>query len=626
MKFKKEFAKLISKETKIEESKLIKIIEVPPDLKLGDYAFPCFILSKELKKSPQEISKLLSNKLKSSLFLKFEPIGPYINAFVNKQEFIKEVFKDKIIEKKSERVLVEYMSANPNKPLHIGQARNICIGNSMIKIYKYLGYSTLSVNYGDDTGVNVGYNIVAHMYYQIPIKTDKKFDHYCGQIYTEMRKKEDDPKFKEILSETLLKIEEGKDKDVMKFHQQYTKKCAISQFESCWRLNAFFNLANWESDILHLKFFESTIERLKQDKHVRYLEEGDLKGCWVLDLSEIDEFKGNKNTYQVLIKSDGVATYVAKDIVYAMWKLGYLKKDFFYKRLVKQSNEDYIYTTSSNPADTELSKFRNNDIAIAVIDNRQDHPQKVVKAALKILNFETENKHYYHLSYGVVYLTPKTLIEFGFKLTPEEKKESRLPFSSRKGWFVTLDETMNKLHEKAYQESKKRNLEKSEEWLHSTAEAIALASLRFFLTKYDTNKDITFDIDEVLDMEGETGAYVLYSYARISNIFSKAELAPEKLQKTFKQELLQEDLELEIIKKISQLDEIIESAKNKLAPNILCNYILELCQLFNSYYANFPILNNEKDLKIARLNLLKKLQEILKTSINLIGIKEVDRM
>ncbi|MEI6673226.1 MAG: arginine--tRNA ligase [bacterium] len=171
------------------------------------------------------------------------------------------------------KVLIEYMSANPNKPLHIGQARNICVGDSMRRIYEYLGYTTHSCDYGDDSGVNIGYNIVGHLYYDIPVTTDKKFDHYCGEIYAKMRKlasqegpdgeQKDDPIFIQRLSETLLKIEEDTDPEIKILHQKYTKDCAQQQLVTCWRMGAYFDLVAWETNILHLNFFTEAMDVLK---------------------------------------------------------------------------------------------------------------------------------------------------------------------------------------------------------------------------------------------------------------------------------------------------------------------------------------------------------------------------
>jgi arginyl-tRNA synthetase len=156
------------------------------------------------------------------------------------------------------------MSANPNKPLHIGQARNICVGDSMRRIYEHLNYDVTSCDYGDDSGVNVGYNIVGHLYYDIPVETDKKFDHYCGEIYSKMRKLEEDPIFMKQLSETLLKIEEDTDPEIKKLHQKYTQDCTQQQMVSCRRMGAYFELVAWETNILHLKFFAEAMSILKE--------------------------------------------------------------------------------------------------------------------------------------------------------------------------------------------------------------------------------------------------------------------------------------------------------------------------------------------------------------------------
>ena len=156
------------------------------------------------------------------------------------------------------------MSANPNKPLHIGQARNVCIGDSVRRIYEYLKYDVTSADYGDDSGVNIGYNIVGHLFYGIPVETEKKFDHYCGEIYVKMRKLEEDPIFTKRLSETLLKIEEDTDPEIKKLHQKYTQDCTHQQMVSCRRMGAYFELVAWETNILHLKFFTEAMDILKE--------------------------------------------------------------------------------------------------------------------------------------------------------------------------------------------------------------------------------------------------------------------------------------------------------------------------------------------------------------------------
>lgn len=243
------------------------------------------------------------------------------------------------------------MSGNPNKPLHVGHARNVCIGDTLRRVYTYAGYDIQTSHYGDDSGVNVGYNIVGHLYYNLPLETQKKFDHYCGEIYLQMRSRDEDEEFKQHLSKTLHAIENNSDPKIMALHQDYVTKCTIEQLRTCRRVGASFNMINWETDILHLDLFSEAIELLKTRGHVRFVdEEGhDAKGCWIIDLSSLPAFAKEEKQYGILVKSDGVATYVAKDIAFAMWKLGYLSKNFHFYRFAEQPVVD---TLSSDDAHT----------------------------------------------------------------------------------------------------------------------------------------------------------------------------------------------------------------------------------------------------------------------------------
>lgn len=627
--YKSHFANLLQEKIGIPVEEILNIIEIPPENIPGDLAFPCFQLSKTLKKAPAMIAEDLKNSLKSDYFSSFEVIGPYLNAHINTSKFIADVFADEENvpadhENHTTKVLIEYMSANPNKPLHIGQARNICIGDTMKRIYSKLGYETHTSNYGDDSGVNVGYNIVGHLHYGLPITSDKKFDHYCGEIYTQMRAKDDDPEFKKILSETLLKIEEGKDPDIYKIHQEYTKECATEQIKTCRRMGASFDMINWETDILHMKFFAEAIDLLKEKWFVKYVEEGDAAGCRVIDLSSLPEYENAEKQYQILIKSDGVATYVAKDIAFAMWKLGYLTKDFFYKEFATEPSGNIIYSTTSSNGNN-IEKFGNYNIAVTVIDNRQIPPQEVVKSSLKLLWYLNKNKEYIPLGYGVVYLTPSTLLSFGYELTEEEKAEKRLPFASRKGRTVTIDEMLQMLHEKAYWETKERNAEKDAEWLDDVSEKIAVGSLRFFLIKSDISKDITFDTNEVLDMQGETGAYIQYTWARLQSVVDNSENIDHKNPEDLGL-LLTAPEEFGLIKKISEWETTLLQSQEEHAPHLVCRYLLDISKLANSYYANVKIRSSEEPTRSARITLLQKTIEILKKWMETIGMEFIERM
>jgi len=628
--YKNHFAQALAKHIDLPLEELLAMIEIPPENIPGDFAFPCFKLSKLLKQSPPQIAEDLEKKLDSKYFSWFQHLSGYLNAHINQTRFIQDFFqvpgpRFQVPGEKS-KILIEYMNANPNKPLHIGQGRNICIGDSMRRIYEKLGYTIHAFNYGDDSGVNVGYNIVGHVYYKYPLETDKKFDHYCGKIYEEMRKRSEDAEFKTLLSATLLAIEEGNDEDLKHLHFDYTRRCALDQIRTCRRMNAYFSAVARETDVLHLKFFAEAMDLLRDKWVAKLAEDGEAKGCRILDLSSLPEYQKEEKQYQVLIKSDGVATYIAKDIAFALRKLGYLSKDFGYDIFEEDPRGETIYTTNSHPGEKVTKHgFGDYDTAITVIDNRQIPAQTIVSSAFKLLNLDKDHKHYLPLGYGVVYLTPETLTKLGYILTAEERAEKRLPFSSRKWRTVTLDEMIQMLHNKSYFESKERNPEKYDDRLDEVAESIAISSLRFFLMRSDIDKDLIFDIDEVMDMQGETWAYILYTGARVQSIID-AVWPVVYLESSEAALLLTEPEEFALIKKIAEFPDMLLQAKNTLAPHLVCRYLLDMAKLLNTYYASVHIMKSEEQTKIARIMLLEKVRDTIKEAMKLVGMRFLDRM
>lgn len=634
--YKQHFAEILSSHLNLPVEEIFSIIEIPPENIPGDLAFPCFRISKQIWKAPNDISQDLSQNLKSDFFSSFQNLWAYINAHINKQKFINDVLSSQIPNSKfpisDSKVIVEYMSANPNKPLHIWQARNICIWDSIRRIYSYCWYDVHSFDYWDDSWVNVGYNLVWHLYYKIPLESDLKFDHYCGEVYAKMRNKEEDLEFKKYLSDLLIQIEEWNDPTINEIHTDYVQKCTIEQFKSCRRMNAHFDVVNRETDILHLKFFAETMDKLRENGYIKYMEEWAAAGCRVIDLSSLPEYANQEKQYQILIKSDWVATYVAKDIAFAMRKLWYLSKDFKYDVFTHAPDWKIIYTTHSQDHDKMKWHFGNYDISITVIDNRQNAAQEVVKSSLKLLWYTNDRKQYLHLPYGVVYLTPQTLLDSWYKLTDEEKSEKRLPFASRKWRTVTIDEMMEILHQKAYRETKERHPEALDIRLDEVSEKLAIWSFRFLLTKTDISKDITFDLREALDMQWESWAYVLYTWARLNKLLSEPAVSSSTNTPLIKGEhrgiwsLLTEDLEFDIIKKLSEFESVVIDAQKDLAPHLICRYLLDLSKLLNSYYANIKILSAPYNIKNARLRLVDQSLEILKKAMNLIWMQFIEKM
>lgn len=628
--FKHNFAKLLAPHVQLDEQVVFDMIELPPNTELGDLAFPCFTLAKTLRKAPPVLASEIVSQLENNLpgqFIKVHAVGPYVNIFLNSAEYVKAVLTwDSSLrsEWRVGKILLEYMSGNPNKPLHVGHARNVCIGDTLRRSFIDAGYEIQTSHYGDDSWVNVGYNMLGHMYYGIPLETEKKFDHYCGEVYLQMRQKDEDPEFKERLSKVLHAIENNSDPEITKLHKEYVKRCTIEQLRSCRRVGASFNMINWETDILHLDLFAEAIGILKERGHVVFANEWDAKWCWVVDLSSLPLYQKEEKQYAILVKSDWVATYVAKDIAFAMRKLGYLEKKFNFYPFVDQPDWSTVYSTTSDESIAEDVKFSDYNNAITIIDNRQIPAQTVVKSSLELLGLLHADKQYTPLWYWVVYLTPNTLEKWWFELSDEERAMARLPFASRKWWTVSMDSMLDLLSERAYEETKKRNDTVDEATLRSTAESIAVSSFRFFLTKTDIMKDITFDIDEVLDMEGETGAYVLYTNARIKAVIVKSEQSIVNNQNDVS--LLTNPLEVQLVKKIDELWNVVSEVIAGLSPHLLNRYLITACQLFNTYYNDVNVSRSEDAVKSARVYLLQQFWNTLEKAMWLLGMKPVERM
>jgi arginyl-tRNA synthetase len=603
-------------------------LETPPDPKFGDIAYPCFGLAKVLGKNPNEVAKEIVSKIQvneKSPFSSIEVAGPYINFFIDWERVAPKLLKNilsknfGIGKKKKKKIMVEHTSVNPNKAIHIGHTRNSCLGDSLAKILKFVGNDVIVVNYIDDTGAQVADAIVGLKFLKFPIKTKKKFDHYIGddvyvkvtQLYEKM------PELAEQRRIVLQQIEEG-DNEIAKFTEEIVNKILLAQLETCWRLNIFYDLLNRESDIIRLKFWEHAFEILKEKNLVYKPEVGDRAGTWLLRLSQLPEFKGIENPDITLVRSDGTALYVGKDIAYAMWKHGLLGKDFHYVKFTTQPNKKILWVTSSTKGLKNHPKFNNVDESINVIDVRQSYEQSAVISALKLISGKEMEYKYY--GYEIVALSAKTAEQLGI---PVAEGQQMVHMSGRKGHYINTDVVLNKLFTKALDETKKRNPKEKEEVVKQIAEKVAVAALRYELTKISPEKILVFDLDEAIKLEGNTGPYLQYAYTRCAGILRKA----ESWKQFFEEVERLTPQEKKLLQQLSRFPEIIQKAANELRPHIICNYAYELATTVNNFYEFVPVLKEENEkLKNFRLTLVKATKEVLRITLNLIGIEVLEKM
>ncbi len=404
------------------------------------------------------------------------------------------------------------------------------------------------------------------------------------------------------------------------------------------RLNIGYDLLTYEGDILRLKFWAQAFDILKASGAVFQQTEGKLAGCWVM---KIDEGAAEEDEREkVIVRSNGVVTYVGKDIANQFWKFGLLGKDFRYRRFSTQADGHPLWATTSGEGDPAAPPFGKAEWIYNVIDSRQMYLQALLKQALQTLGHREEAEHSIHFSYEMVALSHATAKELGYQVVGEDAQKPFVEVSGRKGLGVKIDDLLDLLIAKANAEVAKRNPELSADDRARTASQIAVAAIRYFMLKFSRGKLIVFDIEEALSFEGETGPYLQYAVVRANNIFNKLReregLSPIDVVRALDvapADELAADGDGEggslwsVVFEASRLDEVVESVVRSLEFAGLAKYTFGLAQMFNAFYHRFPILNEEDaGRKVWRAAGVAYVRDQLTRALELMGIDVPARM
>ena len=583
-----------------------------------------FLLSKQLKQNPSDISKTIASLfvIKPDSEIKnvvAHPTGN-INFEINYEFFNKQVISASMKDDygtldigKKQKIIVEHTSVNPNKALHIGHIRNVVLGDIIARILKKVNFDVKVLNYIDDSGLQVADIIVGFRFAgltDIP-PSDKKFDHYCGDdVYVKTTEAyESDKSLEEKRHQVLQEIEDEKS-EISKYAKKITRKVLNEQLKTVWELGVYYDCLNFESQIIHSKLWETIFEKLKSDNLVRLESSGDNAGCWVISTDGEDD--------KILVRSNGVATYIAKDIPYAAWKLGLINDPFNYKIHSIQDNNQTLYETTLDEFcvhdDDKINFF--GDKVITVIDNRQKRLQNIVT---DLMSKFKHNDSYVHLGYESVTLSSETVTALG--LTTDGKSAQ---MSGRKGLYINADLVIANLKEKVLQESQNRNDDLDLVQLKQIAKDVAVGTIRYEMIKPDLDKIITFDLTKSLKLEGDTCSYIQYSYARASRILEKSDIEPD-FDADFSN--LQNPYEIELIKRIAMFDTQINDAANNLSPKIIAKYCYLLSTVFSSFYEHVQVNSAETlELKNSRICLIHSYRKTLNSAFSLLGITTPERM
>ena len=621
-------------EVRVESLSLNK----PPNPELGQLASPfCFSVAKKIEQKPGDLAANVVKTLDLANFTlieKADAAGGYINFHVNFPRFssltiesIRKRGSNFGLIKTNEpiRIIVEHTSVNPLHPIHIGQARNPIIGDSLSRILKNRGHTVARHYYIDDVGRQS--SVLAYGYAKLnKPQPDEKADHFVGKIYTitsclvelnrlrrelersktisstdevakitrqidewmsiaaELEEKhsklfekllkeigeEEDPE--EEISRLNLAYEEGK-AEARKLIREVSELCLQGFRETQTRVEIDYDSWDWESEFVWKKRVLEVLERLKTSLFV-YSEGGVLEfdAEKVAQVFKLKSKLGLREDYEIppltLVRADGTTLYTTRDIAYTLWK------------------------------------FENADKVINVIGMEQSLAQLQLRIALHALGYGRNANNFIHFAYNLVTLP-------GYKM------------SSRRGRYITFDQVLNEAVERAYREVSKRSPQLSEQEKRKIADFVGLGAVRYALVDVDPAKPVVFTWDKVLNFETNSAPYVQYTHARACSILRKAARKPKEADFA----LLKEKIERDLVLHLASFPDTFIEATEYLKPNGISGFLNSLADKFNTFYNALPVIRaKSKDLSDARLALTDSTRIVLHNALNLIGIVAPEKM
>ena len=598
------------------------VVEPSSVPEVGDYSSPvAFRLAKSLRRNPREIAEQLVRILEASSPPHTKAVtasgGGYLNFLVDFDSFAPAVIREalaigEIVYRDQDagvKVVVEHTATNPNKAAHLGHLRNACIGDTVSRLLRATGHAVEVQNYIDDTGVQVADVLVGIRHLGLSPGEGERFDRFCSRAYVEVcHRYETEPALLDLRRDTLRAIE-GREGEIAVAAKELTSRIVACHLGTMARAGIAYDLLTWESDIIELGFLRQALALLLEQGVMRKPDQGPLSGCWVLPLEEVtEEGDAEQADAKVLIKSDGIATYTAKDIAYHLWKFGVLGLDFRYR--LWADDGPATSTADSELASLDPLQFGRAGRVVNVIDQRQSAPQRVVKEALRRLGFEGQAAALHHLAYEVVALSPAAAAALGVDTT---SGKSQYALSGRQGIEIGADALLDEAQRQV--EAKARDL--------STAAQLAASAVRYYLLRFGLNSIITFDFGEALRTSGDSGVYLQYAHARACGILQRVDPLPLPGRA-----LELSPQERELIKVISDFPRAVRESAASLTPSTLAAYAFRLATSFNDVYEHTERLYRVEDPEIRglRRGVVDAARATMARALQLLGMEPLARI
>ncbi|MCQ2472698.1 MAG: arginine--tRNA ligase [Saccharofermentans sp.] len=581
MDYKDQIATNLSVCTGLDKAQVEGLIEIPPKLELGDYAFPCFVLAKTLRKAPP----MIANELKDSPELvkgfdgavTVDTAGPYINFRIDRGVLAKSVVSE-ILEAgdqygnrnigEGKNVIIEFSSPNIAKPFHVGHAFTTILGNSLSNIYTRLGYNVIRFNHLGDYGTQFGKLITAYRLWGDEAAMQENPIDELTRIYVKFHDEckvspEREKELEDVARDNFRKLEEGEAEEVALWTR--FRELSLEVFEKTYaRMGIKFDNYNGES------FYSSRIPgvvKMLEDKNL--LEESE--GARVVKLDDLNL------PPCLVVKSDGTTIYASRDLAAVLYR-----------------HEEF--------------NFHKN---IYVVGLPQQLHFKQVFAVLKKAGYDFADDCV-HVGFGLL------------------KFKDNKAFSTRAGNIIKLDEFLDKTTEKTAEiirkNSELRGGDMTDEQIAKVSEVVGLGAVSYTYLKAGREKDIFFDWDDMLDFEGDTAPYLIYTYARIKSILRKAEDQGVKANADSVNCLTAED-EYAVIRSLADFKDAVVKAAESYEPFMISRQIALIARNFNRFYNNSRILNcDSAEARDARLKLCEAVADTLKSGLDMLGIGVVEKM
>ena len=526
MDFKNEVVDLVSSQVDLPKEKIAALIERPKNAKMGDYAFPAFILAKTMHKNPAIIAKDIAENLSSDDFASIQAVGPYVNFAIDHEKLVSSTLKDVLAEKEhygdqksgEGNVPIDMSSPNIAKPMSMGHLRSTVIGNSIAKTMEKVGYTPIKINYLGDYGTQFGKLIAAYKHWGN--KEDVKKDpimslfHYYVRFHKEA---ETNPELDDEGREWFKRLEDG-DPEAVRLWKWF-REVSLKDFKRIYKeLGVTFDSYNGEA------FFNDKMQPVIDElKEKGLLHES--QGAQVVDM-------GPDENPAIIVKSDGTSIYLTRDLAAAEWRM---KEYNFVKMLY-------------------------------VVGNEQAQHFVELKTVLKKMGYDWADE-IHHVPFGLI-------TQGGKKL------------STRKGNVVFLDQVLKDAVSLAKKQIQEKNPDLADQ--DQVAHDVGVGAVVFHDLKNDRLDNFDFNLEEVVRFEGDTGPYVQYTNARAQSVLRKAAAMGEKPSDS--DLALDDDWAFAVAKDLADFPRIVARASEKFEPSVIAKFALDLAKKFNKYYANVKIL------------------------------------